>query len=81
MDLYKTRSDLFIDGVLVALDDLAAEGDGTLLVDVFQQLVIVNDNLEHAVFVADVQKHNAAVVADIFHPAGYAHLLTDILFS
>ncbi len=37
--------------------------------------------LEYAVFVADIEEHNAAVVADILHPTGNAHLLTDIFFS
>ena len=57
--------DLLIDGFLVALYDLAAEGDGALLIDIFQQIVVVNYDLKYAVLVADIEEHNAAVIADI----------------
>ena len=73
--------DLLVDGLLVALDDLAAEGDRAFLIDIFQQGVVVNDHLQYAVFVADVEEHNAAVVADVLDPARYAHLLSDVFFS
>ncbi len=68
-------------GLLVALDDLAAEGDRAFLIDIFQQGVVVNDHLQHAVFVADIEEHHAAVVADVLDPARYAHLLSDVFFS
>ena len=73
--------DLLIDGFLVALYDLAAEGDGALLIDIFQQIVVVNYDLEYAVLVADIEEHYAAVVADILDPARHANLLTDVFFS
>ena len=66
---------------LVALYDLAAEGDGALLIDIFQQIVVVNYDLKYAVLVADIEEHNAAVIADILDPARHANLLTDVFFS
>ena len=68
-------------GFLVALYDLAAEGDGALLIDIFQQIVVVNYDLKYAVLVADIEEHNAAVIADILDPARHANLLTDVFFS
>ena len=41
----------------------------------------MNDHLQHAVFVADIEEHHAAVVADVLDPARYAHLLSDVFFS
>ena len=81
MNLYKAGRDFFIDGVLVTLYDLAAERNGALLVDIFKKLVVVNDNLQNSVLVADVKEHNAAVVTDILYPAGYLNLLADVFFS
>ena len=81
VDLDQARCDLFIDGVLVTLNDLAAEGNGTLLVDIFEQLVIVDNYLQNSVFITDIEEHNAAVIADVLYPAGYLDLLSDIFFS
>ena len=41
----------------------------------------MNNCLKHAVLVTNVKEHNAAVVTDIFNPAGNSDLLTDIAFS
>ena len=76
-----TGSDFFVDSFLVALYNLAAEGYGAFLVDVFKQLVVVDNDLQNAVLVADVEEHYAAVVADVLDPARYADLLTDVFFS
>ena len=81
VNLDHARCDFFVDRFLVALDNLAAERDGALLVDAPEQRVVVYDHLQHTVLVADIEEHNAAVVADILHPTGNAHLLTDIFFS
>ena len=39
------------------------------------------NDLKHSVLVADIQKHYAAVVADILYPARNLYLLTYIFFS
>lgn len=46
-----------------------------------EQLLIVEHYLNDAVVVAQVDKHDTAVVADILYPAGSPYLFAYIVFS
>ena len=48
---------------------------------IWLKAIVVDYYLEYAVFVADIEEHNAAVIADILDPARHANLLTDVFFS
>ena len=80
-DLDHTGGNLLIDGVLITLDDLTGNGHGALTIDVLEHVVIMHNDLGHAVLVTDIEEHNAAVVADILDPTRNAYLLTDMFFS
>ena len=80
-DLYHTCRDLLVDGILVALDDLAGYRDGALAVDAVEHRVVMYDDLGHAVLVADIEEHYAAVVADILHPTGKTDFLPYMILS
>ena len=41
----------------------------------------MDDHLSHAVLVADIEEHDAAVVADVLDPTGYAYLGAYMFFT
>ena len=79
-DLHGTGFDFGVDGVLVPLHHRPAGGDDAFPVDLVQHGFVVDDHLHDAVLIPHIQKDNAAVVPDIFHPAGYPRHTADILF-
>ena len=63
---------------VVALDDLTGYGDAALAVDALEHRVVVYYDLSHAILVAYIEEHYAAVVADILYPAGETSLFSYI---
>ena len=70
VELERAGRDFGIDRIRVAPVNAARDGDDAFAPDFFEHLVIVDDHLCHTVFVAQVDKGDAAVVADVFHPSG-----------
>ena len=79
-DFHGAGFDFGVDGVFIPLHHRPAGGDHTLPVDLLQHGFVVDDHLHHAVLVPHIQKDDAAVVPNIFYPAGYPRHAADVLF-
>ena len=72
-------SDLFIHRLRVTLYDLTGHGDDALLTNAFQQRVVVEHHLGHAVLVAQINKDHTAVIADGIYPPGQRNSLVQLV--
>ena len=77
MCLLTVSSDTRLDEAVDADDPLAAHGLGRLE----GRAIGIDDDLGHAVMVAQVDEQQAAMVADAVHPAGKTDGLADIGFA
>ena len=77
------RAQLRVHRALLAADDLAGDADHVLGAHPLgervrlRRFLRVEDDLQDARAVAQVDEHQAAVVAAAVHPAGHAHVLAD----
>ena len=78
---HSTGGDLRVDSFGITPGDLTLDGDNSLLADTVEHAVLGNDYLYDAVLVPQIDKPDAAMVADVLHPAGHTDHFADIAFA
>ena len=81
VELDRTGGDLRVVGLLVPVFDHAGHADAGFLLNARRKVHISENDLHDAVHITEVNKKHAAVIPDIFHPAGKSEFLSNVFFG
>ena len=70
--------DLGIIGLFIPLFDLSLDADTVLLADSLKETGVSHNDLKLSMHITKIDKGNAAMVTDVFHPACHLHFTSDI---